>query len=1010
MEDPLKPKPVPLAAETVLWFEFLLDPHKITQHLQSKHPEPSAVELIMQFISMTPETVVPSTVVTPGSDLQNLPNSGMGANVTTSTTSASLSVPPTTQLQQRQPELGLQLTRKQLALKILELKVATWLRWDLDLLEKNLPVIMQLGLLRDLCIISYGRAVSIPLPSDFDMKISKTGNECAARFALTIYHRMQLRLQLIKDSTLKTQRPLIYQAVDQLQQFLDTPTQPSIEYLEYLCATATTRTFHVFHYDSFVTLQCDNLSSSQNYDLMHLISPQELRAQLHYELAHYYLYTKQYVLARENAAASSSNYQSLPAGVTHNFCHIRPIELEGLLQACGISAQPQTLLERFHISLLNSYADIVPILQLDNIAREIPLVSRRNVELDIEGTISTGLLKEPRQLLLQVAALNVVRSIFEWGNIFSSVEYFEKYRDLDYMTPIMDAMQNALPQCRPKERTAFKHFLIDCVLSQQLQQQQQLEQSRQLLQTLSGMCLFTAQELQDLEGQLQQTALPVLNNSLATLNDWICNSKMTLVDVASLERQLISCSSANTVRILLVKLCSKAPGKPLWAINPSWDVPQPLKSLIMAMPVSFLQDFSYVLLGKARELAMRGNYIDAVSMLSVLKSETKRQELGGNAQLMSKLITWEILHIQITQSLEEWHQKPLDLQALGTRCKQCLAALQAGDSMVPRLDIQENCAIMLLNLTDFPALLYLDKRTPQLELPFAFAATFIEMEKLKGPKKVCRDAWELIVSMFLNVPKRASATGTGNAAISSLLAFLQRLRHQSVFGLAISMLGKMHNILKDDPNHDLICEYMQLWPTSVNNPNSYSLRSVCETLQWLLSEALSYYPQTISWLKMKGDLELASGNNESAMRCYVNALVTGTDYCTMPLQRNVADDYVIRKMIRCAANLGCHMQATVLCQFLDEIDYSIVFKNLSEKSSNFTDAMDAYYSCIWDTTLLEFIVNLHAKRGEHSRKLEAISMMGTLELNANNNEEIKRESAMVRKSRFLRALAKQYLL
>lgn len=38
MDDPLKPKPVPLAAETVLWFEFLLDPHKITQHLQCKNP------------------------------------------------------------------------------------------------------------------------------------------------------------------------------------------------------------------------------------------------------------------------------------------------------------------------------------------------------------------------------------------------------------------------------------------------------------------------------------------------------------------------------------------------------------------------------------------------------------------------------------------------------------------------------------------------------------------------------------------------------------------------------------------------------------------------------------------------------------------------------------------------------------------------------------------------------------------------------------------------------------
>jgi len=30
------------------------------------------------------------------------------------------------------------------------------------------------------------------------------------------------------------------------------------------------------------------------------------------------------------------------------------------------------------------------------------------------------------------------------------------------------------------------------------------------------------------------------------------------------------------------------------------------------------------------------------------------------------------------------------------------------------------------------------------------------------------------------------------------------------------MIGKVHNILKDDPNHDLSCEYMQLWPTSIN--------------------------------------------------------------------------------------------------------------------------------------------------------------------------------------------------
>ncbi|KAH8284495.1 hypothetical protein KR018_000094 [Drosophila ironensis] len=1002
--DPLKPKPVPLAAETVLWFEFLLDPHKITQHLQRPQPEPSAVELIMQFINMTPDTANPS-VVTPGSDLQALqgpvpvPGAGPlpgvvgGASAASPAASAALSLPP---LVPRQGEPnGLQLTRKQLALKILELKVATWLRWDLDALEKSLPVLMQLALLRDLCTISYGRTVTIPLASDFDMKIASSGNERAARFALTIYHRLLLRLQLIKEHALKTPRPPnMYQTVDQLQQFLDSPTQPSIEFLLQLCSGG--KPFYVFHYDSFVTLQCDNLGTGQNYDLMHLITPQELRAQLQYELAQYYLYTKQYVLAREAAAACNTNLQAIPAQTTLYFCHIKATELEGLLQACGISAQQQTLLERFQQSLLNNYANILSILKLDNGLREIPLVSRRQLELDIEGAISSGILKEPPQLQLQVAALNVVRNIFEWGSIFGSVEYFEKYRELDCLPPLVEALEEVLPHCNVKEQAALKHFLIDCLLHQG-------GQSRQLLEMMPKFGLFSGEELQDLDEQMLQAAPPVPTNSLASLTDWRCHSKDERVKVAALERQLINCNDATAVKFLMMDICRTSPGKPLWLINPSWDIPQPLKSLIMALPASFPQDYSYVVMGRVNELTNRGNYIDAVAMLSVLKAELIRSDL----QLISKLLTWEILYIQITQSLEDWHQKPLDLQSLGGRCKQCLSTLQAGESIVPRPEILESCAIMLLNLTEFAALMYLDKRAGPLELPLAFAATFIEMEKMKGPKKVCRDGWEIVLGMFLNSPKRASS---GVGASSSLQTFLQRIRHQSVFGLAISMLGKIHNILKDDPNHDLSCEYMQLWPTSINNPISYSLRSVSETLHWLLSEALTHYPQTISWLKMKGDLDLAIGNNESAMRCYVNALVTGTDYCTMPLQRNVADDYVIRKMIRCAANLGCHMQATVLCQFLDEIDYGIVFKNLSEKSSNFTDAMDAYYSCIWDTTLLEFIVNLHAKRGEHSRKLEAISMMGTLELNANNNEEIKRESAMVRKSRFLRALAKQYLL
>lgn len=68
---------------------------------------------------------------------------------------------------------------------------------------------------------------------------------------------------------------------------------------------------------------------------------------------------------------------------------------------------------------------------------------------------------------------------------------------------------------------------------------------------------------------------------------------------------------------------------------------------------------------------------------------------------------------------------------------------------------------------------------------------------------------------------------------------------------------------------------------------------------------------------------------------------------------------------------------------MEEIDYSLAFKTFSDrttfktitdKSIVFLDAMDSYYSCIWDVTLLEFIVNFLAKRGEHTRKQLAVSI------------------------------------
>lgn len=122
-------------------------------------------------------------------------------------------------------------------------------------------------------------------------------------------------------------------------------------------------------------------------------------------------------------------------------------------------------------------------------------------------------------------------------------------------------------------------------------------------------------------------------------------------------------------------------------------------------------------------------------------------------------------------------------------------------------------------------------------------------------------------------------------------------------------------------------------------------------------------------------LFLVLGYHESAMKYYLEAIIVVTELFTVHKIQAQLDDMVYRRMIKCCAHLQCYTQAVVLCQFLDEVDYALAFKMAGNEQKNAApnDAMDAYYHCIWDTTILEYLINLHTKRGEHHRKQLAVS-------------------------------------
>lgn len=290
---------------------------------------------------------------------------------------------------------------------------------------------------------------------------------------------------------------------------------------------------------------------------------------------------------------------------------------------------------------------------------------------------------------------------------------------------------------------------------------------------------------------------------------------MSRLDVGTYERQLITCTHASGVRKMLVKLAGMNPKKPLWTINPSWSIPLPMKQLLMSLQRGFFQDFAFILVGKSRELAAKKDYSAAIALLTCLKSETARSDLSNNPLVLKlgKMAAWEGLLIQIQQILEEWPKKPTDQVQLMRNCKQCLNASTNND-VAPRAKILEHCAAILLNLNDWSSLLTPDKRYPALELSASVAQAYLDIEKFKGTKKNSRDAWDLILPMFINPPTSRQRHPTDN--LSMLQSFLAKLRDPLVISIVLSLLAKLHNILKDETNLDLNAEYMFLWPANVN--------------------------------------------------------------------------------------------------------------------------------------------------------------------------------------------------
>lgn len=472
----------------------------------------------------------------------------------------------------------------------------------------------------------------------------------------------------------------------------------------------------------------------------------------------------------------------------------------------------------------------------------------------------------------------------------------------------------------------------------------------------------------------------------------------------------------DIIRHVVADLCTKLGRSPAYimSLNEKWKVPREMHQVIYNLAPSHDQAYIYLLVGKACHLIDVRIYERARQLLMVAD-----RVVAEISYTLSKHIRWYILLADLQQySMNESLGENTSLQDLVKKAKTCITSVRLGQDIQPSHNIIQHCAAFLMNIRDIAYLSSMDQSgSGHIEFCRQIACMLQELPSVKSVRKLAREIWDTVKNIYTIGSQRISSSGRHSAihrdptiaimSVEAFQTFLTKFKDPSCLSILISCFTKYYNLLRDDISCEISSEYIQFWPTVVNNANTINIVAIDETLAILMQHALTVNPSQPSWLRTQADIHFANNQYSPAMKYYMEAGVVASDFFSIAVPKSLYDDQVYKRMIKCCLYLQCHTQVAVLCQFTDEVDYTTAFKALQERNSY--DAMDSYYSCIWDISILEFLVHLHTRRGEMDKKQTAMKSLAQLDLNSNNPDDIIQRAIQMRKRKFLRSLAKQYL-
>ena len=449
---------------------------------------------------------------------------------------------------------------------------------------------------------------------------------------------------------------------------------------------------------------------------------------------------------------------------------------------------------------------------------------------------------------------------------------------------------------------------------------------------------------------------------------------------------------------------------PVRRASTRWSIDVP-DNMISALSRGKDSDYEFVLLCKMLQLLKAGG-IDESRALQKAFAEKDKNPKPHLAPVLKDL-QFRILSAELEECFREKESVDDDLFM---RCGEVLTQLHNHFTDVDTAHLN-NCLVALINRGEWELVLSLSEpRWGMLRVSHALVSIAAVIKGGGGDlKKSTKQLQDLVAPLLKPVPKRAREGSAAMSAASgialersNLLAFISKISHPDVLAVLGSLFVFFYNIGLDDSTLKIIDNFPQLpfIPAAAAEVARTSMPpdSYLAIFSRLRSRA---DPQDPAWTRLAAEANFSVGNHSTALKFYLQSLVAQYHFMTRGNLHGDADDRVFGKMTKSLTQLEQHALAAALCQCLSETDYTMAFKGLEERGS--ADAMDALYPMVWDTTILEYAVSMHTKKGEASRRRAALESISDLQINTNNNIEILREVALTKRATLIRGCCQKFL-